>query len=110
MAAAMLAAVQRRFDELASIFQRTARISIGEARLADYVRWVFPEPRRSHDDARYERAMRQVQDDRDAAAYFFDNGKNTEIRESRGLFGPPTTVWPNTLITNGSRRERLIAG
>jgi phage/plasmid-like protein (TIGR03299 family) len=87
MAAVMLAAVQRRFDELANIFQRMARVPMAQAMLTEYLLRVFPDPRPSHDEARYERAKRQVQGDRGAAAYFFDNGKNMELRESIG------TLW-----------------
>lgn len=87
MAAAILGVAQRRFDELATLFQRIARIPMREAKLAEYLRRVFPDPRPSHDEARYERARRQVQDDRAAATYFFDNGKNSELNESRG------TLW-----------------
>lgn len=87
LAANMLNAIKVRFSEVESVFRRMAQVQMSEARLADYLHDVFPDPRRRGDDARYERALAQARHDRAATEYYAQMGKGMDMKGVRG------TLW-----------------
>jgi phage/plasmid-like protein (TIGR03299 family) len=79
--------IDERFNELGAAFRRLAGISMTTPRLDEYLRMVFPEPKRLSDERVYLRALRLMQEDRNAAKGLFETGKGNNIE---GVAG---TLW-----------------
>jgi hypothetical protein len=79
--------IDDRFNELGVTFRRLAGISVNTQRLDEYLRIVFPEPKRLSDERVYKRALRQMQEDRNVAKGLFEAGKGNNIE---GVAG---TLW-----------------
>ncbi len=78
-----LGLIHRRFNELEEAFVAMAQVRLNEARLAEYLKLVFPDPPEPHDRPDMARAAK----DRAWAEYFFVHGKGND-RE--GVTG---TLW-----------------
>jgi phage/plasmid-like protein (TIGR03299 family) len=61
IAALLLRAIQYRFTEIEDIFRATARAKMDRERLGQYLLDVFPDPRRTQGDERYDRSLAQAQ-------------------------------------------------
>ena len=79
--------INHRFNEIGATFCRFAGTNISTQQLDKYLQLVFPEPKRLSDESVYRRALRQMQDDRNASKRFFETGKGNEIN---GVAG---TLW-----------------
>ena len=79
--------IDERFNELGASFRRLAGINMSTQQLDEYLRMVFPEPKRSLDERVHQRAMRQLGEDRNVAKGLFESGKGNNIK---GVTG---TLW-----------------
>ena len=87
IAALLLQAIQYRFTEIEGVFRATAGVKMDQQRLGQYLFDVFPDPRGTHGDERYERALAQAQYDRAAAEYYFAAGRGSDLPGVKG------TLW-----------------
>jgi phage/plasmid-like protein (TIGR03299 family) len=78
-----LGLIHKHFDDLRTTFQAMTRITINSARLATYVKLVFPDP----SDLEDEQAVARVHRDRAIAAHLFQEGHGND---SKGVAG---TLW-----------------
>jgi len=84
----LLGIINAKYSEIEDSFKAMARVQVAKNRLDEYLKLVFPEPDPAKiPAARYERASRQVQEQREWAECFFDQGKGNQIRGVKG------TLW-----------------
>ena len=84
----LLGLVNRRYDGLAETFKLMARLKINQERLAEYLKAVFPDPRKTDpEDEDDNQALRRVQQARFKAEVFFVEGRGNK------LGGVAGTLW-----------------
>jgi hypothetical protein len=69
------------------VFQKMTSARMHQERLQKYLQAVFPDPRRTNDESRYERALSQVRTDRAGAEMCYDIGMGNR---EKGVAG---TLW-----------------
>ena len=95
----LLGLVTQRFLNIAKSFRQMVRVQVGNGRLDEYLRLVFPEPldrkpsahqrtlfSDAHDDPK-QRAKKRVENNRRWSRHFFENGRGNQQKGVRG------TLW-----------------
>ena len=84
---AVLAEIQRHFDELGNRFRAMLTVPMSESSLPLYMTVVFPDPTRGKDQKRYERAVALIRRDRLEASRLFREGRGNDLPGVQG------TLW-----------------
>ena len=84
---AVLASIQRHFDDLGKRFQAMLRVQMSEVGVRTYLKSVFHDPAAGKDEMQYKRALSNVQRNRLEAARLFTEGRGNDLNAVRG------TLW-----------------
>jgi len=79
----ILGIVTKRYDDIEASFKKMVQIKMHKERLSEYLSLVFPDP----SDPENERQVKQIEENRSRAEYFFDQGAGNRIK---GVGG---TLW-----------------
>jgi hypothetical protein len=87
VAANLLNAIKVRYSAIEKTFGAMVKVRINEKRMSEYLSSVFPDPTFGNDEVRYQRALKQAQQDRMESEYRTEFGRGTELKGVRG------TLW-----------------